>query len=44
LSHFPAQELGVFFVLFCFEVSGLELRPFTLSHATSSIFVKTFSR
>jgi hypothetical protein len=30
--------------LFCFAVLGLELRAFTLSHSTSPIFVKGFSK
>jgi hypothetical protein len=31
-------------ILFFFLVLGLELRAFTLSHSTSPIFVKGFSR
>jgi hypothetical protein len=31
-------------ILFFFSVLGLELMAFTLSHSTSPIFVKGFSR
>jgi hypothetical protein len=37
----PAASLSLSFF---FAVLGLELRAFTLSHSTSPIFVKDFSR
>jgi hypothetical protein len=40
----PPDTLGTSFLSFFFAVLGLELRAFTLSHSTSPIFVKRFSR
>jgi hypothetical protein len=37
-------KLHTFFLLLFFAVLGLELRAYTLSHSTSPIFVKGFSR
>jgi hypothetical protein len=41
LEYFTLFHLQLFFF---FAVLGLELRAFTLSHSTSPIFVKGFSR
>jgi hypothetical protein len=44
-SHVEKSPADPFIVLsFFFSVLGLELRAFTLSHSTSPIFVKGFSR